>query len=95
MVVADLDGPGAEEVAAGLGPVGVAARMDATLVRTRISRTVIDCNRDPSGASLYPGQATTELCPTTSFDGEPLYRGGAAPSLSSPETFSPSAKAES
>ena len=29
-------------------------------------------NRDPSGASLYPGQATTELCPTTTFDGQPL-----------------------
>ena len=41
-----------------------------------ISRTVIDVNRDPSGASLYPGQATTELCPTTTFDGEPLYRDG-------------------
>jgi formiminoglutamase len=51
-----------------------AADMGATLVRTRISRSVIDVNRDPSGASLYPGQATTELCPTTSFDGEPLYR---------------------
>src|SRR3546814_18292188 len=34
-------------------------------------------NRDPSGASLYPGQATTELCPTTTFDGDPLYRGAA------------------
>ncbi len=29
--------------------------------------------------SLYPGQATTELCPTTTFDGEPLYRDGEAP----------------
>ena len=44
-----------------------------------MSRTVIDVNRDPSGASLYPGQATTALCPTTTFDGEPLYRSGAAP----------------
>ena len=50
---------------------------DATTVATRISRSVIDVNRDPSGASLYPGQATTELCPTTSFDGDPLYRGQA------------------
>jgi formiminoglutamase len=49
------------------------------VVRTSVSRTVIDCNRDPSGASLYPGQATTELCPTTTFDGELLYRTGAAP----------------
>jgi formiminoglutamase len=53
-----------------------AADMGATLVATGISRSVIDMNRDPSGASLYPGQATTELCPTTTFDGEPLYRFG-------------------
>ncbi len=51
-----------------------AADMGATLVATDISRSVIDMNRDPSGASLYPGQATTELCPTTTFDGEQLYR---------------------
>jgi formiminoglutamase len=48
--------------------------LGATTVRTRISRSVIDVNRDPSGASLYPGQATTELCPTTDFDGDALYR---------------------
>jgi N-formylglutamate deformylase len=53
--------------------------LGATVIRTRMSRTVIDPNRDPSGASLYPGQATTELCPTTTFDGELLYRGGQAP----------------
>jgi len=47
----------------------------ATMVATTISRSVIDCNRDPSGASLYPGQATTELVPTTTFDGDPLYAG--------------------
>lgn len=56
-----------------------AADLGATVVRTAISRTVIDVNRDPSGQSLYPGQATTGLCPTTSFDGEPLYRTGAEP----------------
>jgi N-formylglutamate deformylase len=50
-----------------------AADLGATLVGTAISRSVIDVNRDPSGASLYPGQATTELCPTTTFDGEPVY----------------------
>ncbi|WP_375196591.1 N-formylglutamate deformylase [Sphingobium sp.] len=54
---------------------GFARDLDATVVRTGISRSVIDVNRDPSGASLYPGQATTELCPTTTFDGEPLYAG--------------------
>jgi formiminoglutamase len=49
--------------------------LGATTVRTAISRSIIDVNRDPSGVSLYPGQATTELCPTTTFDGEPLYDG--------------------
>lgn len=56
-----------------------AASMGATVVHTAISRSVIDVNRDPSGRSLYPGQATTGLCPTTSFDGTPLYRPGAEP----------------
>ena len=51
--------------------------LGATTVATRISRAVIDVNRDPSGASLYPGQATTELCPTTTFDGDALYAGAA------------------
>lgn len=54
---------------------GFATKLGATTVRTAISRSVIDVNRDPSGASLYPGQATTELCPTTDFDGAPLYAG--------------------
>jgi formiminoglutamase len=56
-----------------------AADLGATVVRTTISRTVIDVNRDPSGASLYPGAATTELCPTRTFDGEELYRDGHTP----------------
>lgn len=56
-----------------------AADLGATVIRTAISRTVIDVNRDPSGVSLYPGQATTELCPTTTFDGEPLYEPGTQP----------------
>lgn len=58
----------------------MASALQATTIRTRMSRTVIDVNRDPSGASLYPGQATTELCPLTTFDGEPLYHEGSAPS---------------
>jgi N-formylglutamate deformylase len=56
-----------------------AAELDATVVRTDISRTVVDVNRDPGGHSLYPGQNTTELCPTTTFDGEPLYAAGTEP----------------
>lgn len=56
-----------------------AADLGATIVATGISRSVIDMNRDPGGASLYPGQATTGLCPVTDFDGDPLYRDGAEP----------------
>jgi len=57
----------------------MARDFDATTVRTTISRTVIDVNRDPTGASLYPGRATTELCPLATFDGEPLYVAGGKP----------------
>lgn len=51
-----------------------AEKLDATIIAASISRSVIDLNRDPSGASLYPGQATTGLCPTETFDGEALYK---------------------
>jgi len=56
-----------------------AGGMGATIFRTTISRTVIDMNRDPSGVSLYPGMATTGLCPLTTFDGEPLWKDGREP----------------
>jgi formiminoglutamase len=52
---------------------------DVTTVRTPVHRYVIDVNRDPSGASLYPGQNTTGLCPLTDFDGRPIYRTGQEP----------------
>lgn len=50
-----------------------------TTVRTPVHRYVIDVNRGPDDASLYPGQNTTGLCPLTDFDGQPIYRDGAAP----------------
>ncbi|HVF17940.1 MAG TPA: N-formylglutamate deformylase [Steroidobacteraceae bacterium] len=56
-----------------------AAECDATIVSTSISRSVIDVNRDPTSRNLYPGMATTELVPTTTFDGVPLYEQGRAP----------------
>ncbi len=56
-----------------------AASLGATVIHTSISRSVIDVNRDPSGVSLYPGQTTTGLCPTETFDGDPLYRAGHEP----------------
>jgi len=51
----------------------------ATVVRATFHRYAIDANRDPSGASLYPGQNTTGLCPVTDFDGQPIWREGQEP----------------
>jgi len=45
----------------------------ATTVRATFHRYVIDANRPPDGASLYPGQNTTGLVPETDFDGRPLW----------------------
>jgi formiminoglutamase len=56
-----------------------AVDFDATIIAARLSRYVVDLNRPSSGESLYPGQATTGLCPTTLFDGRPLYLPGAEP----------------
>lgn len=52
---------------------------DVTVVQSHIHRYVIDANRDPGGASLYPGQNTTSLCPLTDFDGEAIWQPGQEP----------------
>lgn len=46
----------------------------ATTVRATFHRYVIDANRPPSGESLYPGRATTDLVPLTDFDGNAIWR---------------------
>lgn len=51
----------------------------ATIVKANFHRYVIDANRDPSGVSLYPDQNTTTLCPTTDFDGMPIYHDSQEP----------------
>jgi N-formylglutamate amidohydrolase len=51
----------------------------ATLVVATHSRYVVDLNRDPSGAALYPGADNTELCPTRTFADEPIYENGGSP----------------
>ena len=53
--------------------------MGAGVIAATHSRYVIDLNRPPDGAQLYPGADNTELCPTTSFAREPLYIAGEAP----------------
>lgn len=55
-------------------------------VRALFHRYVIDANRDPSGASLYPGQNTTGLCPTTDFDDNDIYQKGQEPDAGEIET---------
>ncbi len=44
-----------------------------TTVRATFHRYVIDANRDPSGASLYPGQNSTGLVPLSDFDGRDIW----------------------
>ena len=55
--------------------------VNVTIVSTTVHRYVIDANRDPADQSLYPGQNTTSLCPTTTFDGDEIYHHGQAPSV--------------
>jgi len=56
-----------------------AGSLGATVLEAHTSRYVVDLNRPPDGAPLYPGQAETELCPTRLFDGSPVYRPGCDP----------------
>ena len=51
-----------------------------TLLAATHSRYVIDLNRDPSGAALYPGADNTELCPTRTFANDAIYLPGEEPS---------------
>lgn len=57
----------------------IAEALDASLIVPTHSRYVIDLNRPPDDASLYPGQNTTGLCPTVRFDGGPVYLEARAP----------------
>jgi N-formylglutamate deformylase len=47
---------------------------DLNFIENQVSRFVIDVNRPESDESLYPGQITTGLFPTESFDGTQIYR---------------------
>jgi len=58
---------------------GFVREMGASLLVPRYSRYVIDLNRPPENAPMYPGVNNTELCPTHFFSGDPLYREGQAP----------------
>ena len=53
--------------------------LGCTILKANYSRYVVDLNRPPDDASLYPGQATTGVCPEVLFDGTPIYREGKEP----------------
>jgi N-formylglutamate deformylase len=53
--------------------------LEASVILATHSRYVIDLNRPPDDASLYPGQDATGLCPLDTFDCRPIYRGGCEP----------------
>ena len=59
-----------------------AKSLSASVIVPRISRYVIDLNRPPDDAPMYPGASNTELCPTRFFNGDSLYVDGAAPDAS-------------
>jgi len=53
----------------------------ASTVQATFHRYVIDANRGADDASLYPGQNTTGLCPTTDFDGKLIWQNDQAPNV--------------
>ena len=56
-----------------------AKEMGASVLVATHSRYVVDLNRPPDGASLYPGQSVTGLCPVDTFDDTPIYTAGDVP----------------
>ena len=58
-----------------------ARALGASVLVPRFSRYVVDLNRPPDDASLYPGQNTTGLCPAVRFCGEPVYLEGSEPDI--------------
>jgi len=53
--------------------------MGASMLTPEYARYVIDLNRPPDDANLYPGRDTTGLCPVDTFEKEPLYQPGREP----------------
>lgn len=55
-------------------------QLGASVLVATHSRYVVDLNRPPDNASLYPGQDTTGVVPLDTFHREPLYMPGFEPS---------------
>ena len=56
-----------------------AGAIGASVLCATHSRYVVDLNRPPDAALLYPGRRETGVCPLETFDGEPLYAQADAP----------------
>ena len=56
-----------------------ARALGASVLVATHSRYVVDLNRPPDDANLYPGQDTTGLCPVDTFDKTPIYAAGDVP----------------
>ncbi|MBM0107446.1 N-formylglutamate deformylase [Steroidobacter sp. S1-65] len=50
--------------------------LGVSILQANYSRYVVDLNRSPDSASLYVGNPTSPVCPTLTFDNEPLYAPG-------------------
>lgn len=50
-----------------------------TTIVANVSRYVVDLNRSPDDAELYPGRPSTGVFPTTTFSGDSIYRSGCEP----------------
>jgi N-formylglutamate deformylase len=55
--------------------------LGASVLQPRYARYVIDLNRPPDDAPMYPGASNTELCPTRFFTGDALHVQGCAPDV--------------
>lgn len=53
-----------------------ARELGLSILQANYSRYVIDLNRSPDSASLYVGAPTSPVCPTLTFDDEPIYAPG-------------------
>jgi N-formylglutamate deformylase len=56
-----------------------ARELGASIIAANYSRYVVDLNRSPDSSALYASHRTTPVCPTETFDGEPIYMSGATP----------------
>lgn len=56
-----------------------ARELGASVLVPAYNRIVVDLNRPPENAPMYPGVNNTGLCPTRLFTGDPIYHAGQAP----------------